>query len=226
MLNCACCGRSFGSSLRENFVIFVRSLFSRRTTELSGIEGILQYQLSLATITETMTGVTLLHRTGASATVPATNAITPTKGDAMPSAINIKVIPHDQQRYDTLGDWQFKEMEQEGIRWEQLDISISQTGNKKYNFLLGLHEFVEAMMCHMVGVTTAMVDSWDITGEGRLLEDPGDDPRAPYHKQHKVATMVEHLVALMMNVDWVDYEEALSQIGQKEPEDADDVSHS
>lgn len=63
-------------------------------------------------------------------------------------------------------------------------------------FLVALHELVEARLCFKSGVTQGAVDSFDsaFTGAG----EPGDDPTAPYGKQHRAAGMIEHLCAIFL----------------------------
>lgn len=63
-------------------------------------------------------------------------------------------------------------------------------------FLLAIHELSEAFLCFRAGITEGMVDAFDMafTGEG----EPGDDPAAPYRKQHRAACLLEHTLALLM----------------------------
>ena len=44
------------------------------------------------------------------------------------------------------------------------------------------------------------------------LDEPGDDPRAPYHREHEFAGCVERLLAHELGIDWNDYEDALDAL--------------
>jgi hypothetical protein len=109
--------------------------------------------------------------------------------------ILIKTIPHETQRYDTVGDWY------ESIGG--LHIRVSETGNEDYNFLIALHEMVEYYLCKKHGVKESDVDEFDMgfTGSG----EPGDDKSAPYYDEHQTATLVEKAMAETLGVDWDEY---------------------
>src|SRR5215475_13697821 len=103
--------------------------------------------------------------------------------------IVIEVIPHSDQRYDTVGDW----ITDKTITWlgrNDLLIRVSDTGSDNSNFLIALHEFVEAMLCAEYGITQQQVDDFDM-GPGKNMVEPGDSVDAPYHEEHKIAEVVE-----------------------------------
>ena len=117
--------------------------------------------------------------------------------------IIIKNIEHKDQPYDTAGDWRFDSN-------DDLIINVSDTGNWKYNALIALHELVEVLLCKDRGITTEEVDAFDIAfeekrGQGNM-DEPGDDRKAPYFKEHQVATIVERLIANELKVDWDTYD--------------------
>jgi hypothetical protein len=118
--------------------------------------------------------------------------------------ITVEFIPHPAQRYDTLGDWRF---DPEG----NLTISISDSGSYRSNICLALHELVEALLCRWDGVSTEDVDRWDMS-EGKDSDEPGEDPRAPYHVQHMRAMIFERLLADMLALPWPDYEALLARM--------------
>ena len=111
--------------------------------------------------------------------------------------IIIEAVPPDQMRLaayheEGCGDWYFcphtgdLHIKVAGVDvWDQEDV-----------FLIALHEMIEARLCFKAGVTQGAVDSFDaaFTGEG----EPGDDPAAPYRKQHRAAMLIEHATALFM----------------------------
>lgn len=106
-----------------------------------------------------------------------------------------EAIPHKSQRYPTVGDWQFLP--------GGLHVSVSDTHDRMSNLLVALHEVVEAILCEANGVEEKAVDEFDIK-HPELLE-PGQDPKAPYHRQHMVAEMVERMVALQAGVNWEEH---------------------
>lgn len=123
--------------------------------------------------------------------------------------IIIEVIPHDKQRYPTVGDWQWD-------AFGNLKISVSNMNNWRYEFLVAFHEFVEVMLCRSRGITQEQVDGFDIRFEQDRedgdLSEPGDDPNAPYSKEHFFATSLEKLVAGELKLDWEKYDETVANL--------------
>lgn len=117
--------------------------------------------------------------------------------------INIRTIEHKDQRYPTSGDWQFKNP-------GELTIDVSQLKDDRYSILVAFHELVEALLCDFTGVSSEVVDKWDI--EHPELDEPGDSEEAPYYQQHKIALMFEQNLAQYLVVDWDEYEKALSDL--------------
>ena len=117
--------------------------------------------------------------------------------------IVIETIPHEDQRYPTVGDWWVDE----AGTWQ---IRVSEMGNEKAAFLVGIHELVEMATCLSDGITQEEVDKFDrhYAGEG----EPGDDMDAPYWKQHQLATNVERSVASWLQVDWNEYEQLVDRL--------------
>lgn len=111
--------------------------------------------------------------------------------------ITIEMIPHDQQRYPTCGDWQWDELE------ENLTIKVSQMPFQSF-FLVGIHELVEAILCALNGTTQESVDKFDMSNPE--LNEPGDDPNAPYHEEHQVAKAIEILLAKAIDIRWTEHE--------------------
>lgn len=117
--------------------------------------------------------------------------------------IDVATIPHDQQRYDTVGDWQGN------IR--RLKIRVSETGTPEFNFLVAIHEQIEAFMCVRAGITDGVVDRFDMQYSGP--GEPGDAIDAPYRKQHAAATKVEKLLADILGIDWDVYGATINMLG-------------
>lgn len=121
--------------------------------------------------------------------------------------INIKTIPHSNQRYNTPGDWWFTDN-------GDLEIRVSNMNNWKYEALVAFHELAEVLLCKERGISTKEADEFDIRwnevhkNEGTDNE-PGDDPCCPYRMEHFFATSVERLLAAELRVDWDSYGEAV-----------------
>ena len=129
--------------------------------------------------------------------------------------IELVILPHSEQRYDTVGDWSLTYYpDEEGAT---LTFSISETGDKKMNFALFMHELNEALLFmfkngfdrHSVKVVDEF-DKWFI--EGGLDGEPGGATDAPYFSEHMTAMSVEHLVAASINLNWNDYTEKIGSL--------------
>jgi hypothetical protein len=109
--------------------------------------------------------------------------------------IIIEAVPPEKMRLESYrevgcGDW-FVDPETGDIR---IVIAGPDVWDDEKTFLIALHELVEARLCTKDGVTQGAVDTFDanFTGDG----EPGDDPKAPYQRQHRAAMMIEHMMAL------------------------------
>ena len=124
--------------------------------------------------------------------------------------IIIEVIPPTKQRYQTVGDWQVAPADVETRVFSgppqpvDLLVRVSNTGDRRANCALIVHELVEAMLCSLQGVTQAEVDEWDM-GPGAELDEPGDSQLAPYHDQHVKAELLERQLANFLGLEWDEY---------------------
>ena len=123
--------------------------------------------------------------------------------------IIIKTIPHQNHRYETVGDWWFN-------RDGDLEVRVSKMGNWRYESLVALHELVEVLLCKHERISTASVDAFDIAFEKKRnagnTDEPGDDAKSPYRIQHGIATGVERIVAALLGVDWNKYEAKINSL--------------
>lgn len=123
--------------------------------------------------------------------------------------VKIEVIPHDTHRYPTVGDWFY---EPDG----NLVIRVSKLSDWRREMLIAIHELAEVLLCKNDCVTQAEVDDFDKAFEAKRQpdndEEPGDDPHAPYVKQHCVATGIERIMAAQLGVCWKEYEEELNAL--------------
>ena len=124
--------------------------------------------------------------------------------------IIIKTIPHNEHRYDTCGDY-----------WETddaVEFRVSDTGNWKYELLVAFHELIEQTLTKDRGISEESITAFDkIFEEERRQgmwqdEEPGDDQRAPYQKEHILATKLEKKMAKELGVKWKDYDKAISKL--------------
>lgn len=122
--------------------------------------------------------------------------------------IRIRFIPQSEQRYATTGDWLIKDGE--------LNIFVTSMSDDRHQQLVAVHELVEALTCTADGVSQEAVDEFDM-GVGADLDEPGNHPAAPYHRQHLTATVIEMLLAAALGVDWTEYDAAVGDHGVKEP---------
>jgi hypothetical protein len=141
--------------------------------------------------------------------------------------IVIEEISREDHRYPTCGDWFFEE---EWIRppgtemgpsslWQKgkiLRIKVSRLEDFRHTMMVAVHELVEALTCHLDGVTQEQVDKFDMEYEANRKEgdesEPGDDPNAPYKRQHNLATAVERMCSYAWGVDWKDYESKIEAL--------------
>lgn len=123
--------------------------------------------------------------------------------------IQIQTIKHKDQRYPTVGDWQF---DKEG----NLSITISSMKNWKYECLVGLHELIEVLLCKDRNITQKQVDRFDVQFEKKRkkgdVSEPGDDKKAPYYFEHQFASMIERDMARQLKVDWNRYESKVNSL--------------
>ena len=118
--------------------------------------------------------------------------------------IEIKTIPHEKQRYDTVGDWYLED----GIQ----KFRISELSNKKLEIMIAIHELIEQALCEADGITEKQVDEFDKTDLGDDAYEHGDQPDAPYRNQHCFATGVERLLCAAFNIIWKEYEKELNNL--------------
>lgn len=123
---------------------------------------------------------------------------------------NVQTIPHAAMRYETCGDWITSRAGSIGA------VFISDLGNEDYEFLVGIHEQIEAYLCGKRGISEGKVTAFDVAYENERQEgddsEPGDDPKAPYFKEHQFATKIERLIAEELGVDWTAYEKAICNL--------------
>lgn len=114
--------------------------------------------------------------------------------------IMIKTVPKGEMRYDTAGDWMFADT-------GDLEITVASTGSDYFDFLVAVHEAVEAMLCRKAGITGEAVTMWDLDHQD--AEEPGELPGCLYRAQHLEAEDIEKQIAAAMGLDWGKYDEVI-----------------
>ena len=112
--------------------------------------------------------------------------------------IIILTIPHKEQRYNTVGDW--KDNDDSWI------ITVSQTFNEKYDFLVALHEFIEMMLCYFSDITEKEATHYDLHKDS---DNPGAEKDCPYRFAHNFAEKIEKIVAKKLKVNFKQYDRDL-----------------
>ena len=128
--------------------------------------------------------------------------------------ITIETIPHAKQRYPSCGDWYF---DGDGT----LQIKVSEEIGTKSAGLVAIHELCEVFLCSE-GLTLPKValdalvdevDKFDKEYTGNLVdEEPGDDPMAPYNRQHSIATAVERILCADLGLPWKVHDDAVAAL--------------
>ncbi len=110
--------------------------------------------------------------------------------------VTIVIIPEDEQRYDTVGDWQF---DSEG----NLHIKVSKLSDWRHEMCVAIHELTEALLCKQNGVTEQQVDNWDFAhaDAGSNFNEVG----APYEKEHYSACVTELFLGKELGVNYDEY---------------------
>jgi len=124
--------------------------------------------------------------------------------------ITIKTVSHSNQRYCTVGDWSF---DKKG----NLTIKVSDMKNKWYFCLVAIHELIEAILCEKRGITDASVTKFDekfekIRTYRNYMDEPGDEPDAPYENEHCIATGIERTFCSALGIKWKLYERAVNAL--------------
>lgn len=120
--------------------------------------------------------------------------------------IVIRVIPESEQRAEVNGaDWFWDEK-------GNLQVRVSPMSDWRRETLLAIHETVEAIMCKHNGVTQKSVDEFDMEYDKTHTSDlnAGDDPKAPYVREHCLATAIERILCAELDVNWIEYDTELA----------------
>ncbi len=126
--------------------------------------------------------------------------------------IVIKSIHHDQQDYETCGN--YKEVKYDNGR--VCHITVSRVPNWKMEGLVAVHELIEYILVKHNKISIKEIDEFDYNFEENRkagnTDEPGDDPNAPYHLQHVFATQIEKLLATELGISWEEYNDIIEKL--------------
>lgn len=121
--------------------------------------------------------------------------------------VEIKTVDPAAMRYPTAGDWEW-------LPDGALMLKVPEYGGRNTSVLLvAIHEMIEAYLCQRDGITDEHVTTFDTANP--LLEEPGDHPDAPYHRQHAIAMAIERECALAMGAKWDEHDKWVFDVGNE-----------
>jgi len=113
--------------------------------------------------------------------------------------IEARSIAQNEHRYPTLGDY-----------WEEgdtLQVRTTRFPDWRHDFLILLHEMVEAVLCLHRGIPEPSIKKFDEAFEAAgMIGEPGDQVSAPYYEEHQFAQAMEMMMAQELGVNWREYE--------------------
>lgn len=158
--------------------------------------------------------------------------------------VTVTTIPHNDQLYDTIGDY--------GINEADLGVVVSRMDDWRFGFACAIHEQIEAALQVANGkkdrstefdklyeakrasltqhanvaidASTDLKKAWGCECLITSDSEPGEDKHAPYHDEHMFADGVERLLLRELGADWGDYCAAVERLDYqpKEGHHADD----
>jgi len=127
--------------------------------------------------------------------------------------VRIRTIAHHLQQYDTVGNY-WRDAGESGAA--VLEIRVSRMRDRRHEFLVALHELIEAFLCDWRRIPFDQITGFDIEFESNRrkgdLAEPGASARAPYRREHRFAERVERIVARELEVDWRQYDRAVARL--------------
>lgn len=134
--------------------------------------------------------------------------------------IIIQTVKHEDQKYNTIGNYESTEAgfeKQVELTPGKVIITVSDMQDWRKELCVAVHELVEvAIACWKNGIKDKDIVRFDMCFEelaelGKVPEDaePGDDPKAPYYAYHKMATMLEYSLMVSLGLTEAEYEEAM-----------------
>jgi hypothetical protein len=119
--------------------------------------------------------------------------------------IQATTVRHAVQPYNTIGYWFLVSA------GDEIHVNVSRLDSRNEEFLVMIHELIEAYLCLNSQISDDEVTKWDKNHPDPLIE-PGELEGCPYRDAHLFATKIEKLLADKLKVDWVKYEENLLKL--------------
>ena len=116
--------------------------------------------------------------------------------------IIVEFIEQKDQRYPTVGDYFDTD--------DAIHFKITRMSTQMFSVAILLHEIHEYFRLAEDGISVEEIDKFDI--DHPELEEPGDDPRAPYHKQHLESSVIERASIAMSGRLWSEYEKEIDSL--------------
>ncbi len=116
------------------------------------------------------------------------------------------------QRNEGVGDY----FENGDSSWT---ILATEMPNPRHSDLILSHEFIEVLLIRAAGIPEPIINAFDAYFEEKRKagqvgpdDEPGDDPTAPYHKEHVLATKIERILCEEgFNLPWEEYCKAVNE---------------
>ena len=125
------------------------------------------------------------------------------------SMINIGIIPHHEHRYETVGDYWYPQS-------FRMEVRISDMQNEDYEFLVLIHELIEAHLCRKRGIEEPDIKAFDEAYEAKRekgdVSEPGDSIEAPYFREHAFSTFIEAQLAEELGINWEEYSNVVNSL--------------
>lgn len=155
--------------------------------------------------------------------------------------LDIQIIDHNAQRYETCGDWW---VDAEGV----VQVRVSHLSDRKYEYLILIHELTEMFLelakrrtkltrpnrivqppphevreLQELRLLTEETDRFDQRYEASRSADdnesePGCEPDCPVYQGHMAASAIENIAAMVLEVNYNKYAEEVGALKQTKGE--------
>ncbi len=123
----------------------------------------------------------------------------------MSLSIHILSVDAACMKYNTIGDY----FGTENARV----VLVADMQDWKKELLVAIHEIVEQSLCFDRGIDEKNITKFDKKfEEGNTTNDePGDQPDAPYYKEHQFATKIEKMLCEELGMTWEEYDNVVTE---------------
>jgi hypothetical protein len=115
--------------------------------------------------------------------------------------------PVKKMRYPSAGDYLYK------LGVDRFNFIIAEMKNPDYEFLVFVHELIEAYLCWKAKIKEEDITAFDVKFKADGKEgEPGEDKNAPYFDAHAFASGIEMLCCNKLGIAWNDYDDAINKL--------------